>query len=307
MLGVCSKNDEAVAREVFEKHPHMPLKLDDFSTFCCNWNNKADNLVQMARELNIDLAHVALVDDNPAECELVRRELPQVAVVCLPEDPADFVRCLDDEHLFDQVRLSEEDRLRTGSYLAREKAETLRRKATDLDSYLASLEMVGECAAATTADLARLAQMEMKTNQFNLTTRRYGEEDLARMIAREDARVYACRLADKFANHGLVSSLILIREGSTLRVDSWITSCRVFSRTLESFILNHVMEYARSCGAARLVGEYLPTARNGVVKDLYASLGFRPMREGDAREWVLDLAGAARLKTFVSPNILSPE
>lgn len=301
MLAICSKNNVAPAQEVFERHPHMPLQLADFSAICCNWENKAGNLRHLAQQLNIDLGHMAFVDDNPAERELIRHELPMVAVVELPADPAAYIASVDSLHLFDAAQLSQEDLLRTQSYRAREQAEDIKRTATNLDEYYTELAMVGRCYRVThEADVARLAQMELKTNQFNLTTRRYASDQLQAFVNDPHMAVFACTLADRFADHGLVSSVIARIDGSDLVLDSWLMSCRVFSRTLEQFIMNTLCGFARANGLRRVVGEYLPTAKNSVVKELFATLGFQALELAGRPHWALDLAAdTPPLQSFV--------
>jgi FkbH-like protein len=288
ILAACSKNNADTAREVFLAHAAMPLRLDDFAVFCCNWEDKASNLRAIARELNIDLWSFVFVDDNEAECELVRRELPGVTVVHLTGDPSQFRRQLDDLHLFDAAFLSAEDMVRAASYAGRRRAAQLQEQATDLESYLISLAMTGIVYSARPQDLPRLAQMELKTNQFNLTTRRYSIEDIKRLMEDRGAVVMALKLADRFAEHGLVGSLIGVLEPDAVRIDSWLMSCRVFSRTAEEYMLLRLIDYARARGVHRLRGEYLASPKNSVVADLYQRMGFR--REGaDLRWWQLDL------------------
>lgn len=299
-LAVCSKNDEATAAEVFKRHRHMPLRLEDFSAFFCNWDDKAGNLARMAQQLNIGLSHMVFADDNPAECALVTRALPEVTVIQLPENPAGYVAAVDGAHLFDATRLSKEDMLRAQSYRARERAEEVKRTAGTLDGYLADLCMTGIFGRAGDGDLARLAQMELKTNQFNLTTRRYDAARLQEFLRDGGMAVFACTLADRFADHGLVSSLIARKDGKDLVIDNWLMSCRVFSRTLEQFIINRLIEFATREGLERIAGEYLPTAKNAVVRDLFATLGFRPQEFAGRTRWVLAIVPEPPpLRTFV--------
>lgn len=302
VLAACSKGDRATAEEVFSKHPGMPLRLDQFGAFVRNWDDKATNIRSIAKQLNLDPSALAFVDDSAAECELVRRELPEVAVVQLPEDPALFIHVLDDQHLFDSATLSQEDLQRTKSYAALRQATELESQATDLDSFLRELEMVGTLYQATDVDLVRLSQMEPKTNQFNLTTRRYTEPDLRRFIADPQYVALAFQMKDRFADHGLVSSLIAHEHDGMLLIDSWLMSCRIFSRTAEQFILNHITTIARGRGLNRIVGEYLPTSKNEVVRPLYGNLGFKPVQNGEPGRWWSLSVGASRpkaLKTFI--------
>lgn len=290
VLAVCSKNDPEPPRTVFEHHPHMPLRLQDFAVFCCNWQDKAANLRNIAQELNLDPSSLVFVDNDPAECDWVRRLLPTVSVVCLPEDPAAYVRCLDGRRYFDAVRLSEEDRKRAASYQGRAQANKLKTSAADFESYLRDLDMRGELFLAAPEDIPRLAQMELKTNQFNLTTRRYSEERLKAFFESPDHRVWACRLSDRFADHGLVSSVVTVREVDALRIDSWLMSCRVFSRGLEAFILNGLVAAAREMGLRRIVGEHRPTPANAKFAGLYGGFGFRLDKTGtEASRWSMQI------------------
>src|SRR3990170_2971012 len=259
ILGICSKNEFSIASEVFEKHPHMPLKLDDFAIVYCNWNDKASNLIEISKELNIDISTLVFVDDNPAECELVRQSLPEVFTIQMDGDPALFVRKLDHLHLFDSHGFSDADIKRAESYQARAKLATLRVTAPDIDTYLSSMEMRGEVWVARQEDLPRLTQMEAKTNQFNLTTRRWTSDQISRFMAAHDHDVLCFQLIDRFADHGLVGSMVISYQGSEARILSWLLSCRVFSRTCEEFMLSELVKRAQERGVHRIVGEYIAT------------------------------------------------
>ena len=287
VLAVCSKNAPEIAATGFT-HPNSVLRREDFAAFECSWNDKAGGLRRIARALNLGLDSFVFADDNPVECGLVRQELPEVAVVELGADPAQFVELFDAGCWFDLPAYTSDDLGRAAAYTARAAALAEQESATDIDAYLASLAMTGRLYRPEEADIARVAQLELKTNQFNLTTRRYAEAAIRDFMAREDALVLAFRLADRFGDHGLVSTLIAFHEGDALRIDSWLMSCRVFARSAEQYILRGVIAEALARGAARLVGEYQPTAKNDVVAGLYSKLGFTPsgdtffVREVDA-------------------------
>ena len=287
VLAVCSKNAPEIAATGFT-HPNSVLRREDFAAFECSWNDKAGGLRRIARALNLGLDSFVFADDNPVECALVRQELPEVAVVELGADPAQFVELFDAGCWFDLPAYTSDDLGRAAAYTARAAALAEQESATDIDAYLASLAMTGRLYRPEEADIARVAQLELKTNQFNLTTRRYAEAAIRDFMAREDALVLAFRLADRFGDHGLVSTLIAFHEGDALRIDSWLMSCRVFARSAEQYILRGVIAEALARGAARLVGEYQPTAKNDVVAGLYSKLGFTPsddtffVREVDA-------------------------
>jgi FkbH-like protein len=194
-----------------------------------------------------------------------------------------------------------EDFARNEAYAARARALQEELEAPDVASYLAGLKMLARLGPPAAADMTRVAQLEQKTNQFNTTTRRYSEAALAEFIARPDAIVLAFRLADRFGDHGLVSTLIAVQEGETLRIDSWLMSCRVFSRSAEAFILQRLIAMARPRGVKRLIGEYRPTAKNGVVADLYPRYGFTPIGD-DGALWERDIStgDVSDLETFIA-------
>jgi len=301
IMAVCSKNDPRIAAAGFE-HAHMALRREDFSAIDCSWNDKAAGLKRIAQQINVGIDSLVFADDNPAECEQVRRALPGVQVVHLGADPSRFIGLLDRGHYFDLAQYTAEDLGRGAAYSAR--AQALADEAAadgDMARYLAGLKMLGKLHEAEAADLARLAQMEQKTNQFNLTTRRFDEAALAAHLRDPAAIVLVFRLADKFGDHGLVSSLVAVQDGDTLRILSWLMSCRVFSRTAEHYIMRHLIGLANGRGVRRIIGEYLPTKKNEVVADLFGRLGFADLGGG---VWELDIAGGgppAPLETFIAP------
>lgn len=297
VLAVCSKNDPDTAARGFT-HPSSVLRREDFAAFHCSWENKADGLRAVARMLNLGLDALVFADDNPAECELVRRELAEVAVLHLGEDPARFIEKLDRERFFHLESYTGEDFARARAYAARAQAAAAADNAADLPSYLAGLGMRGSLFRPGEAEIPRLAQLEQKTNQFNLTTRRFSEAEIRAFLAREEVIVLALRLADKFGDHGLVSSLIAVPEGKDLVIESWLMSCRVFSRTAEEFILRHLLALAAERGAARLIGLYRPTPKNGVVADLYPRLGFSPA--GEEGRFLRPVGAADDLVTYIT-------
>ena len=274
ILGICSKNDLANVERVFHEHSHMPLRIEDFSAVCCNWEDKAGNLMQIAQQLNMDLSAILFIDDNPAECELVRQKIPTVRILHLDGDPAFFSRKLDSVHLFNSQAMSKEDLCRTKSYQALNNSEALKIQATDLSSYLESLEMTGRFSVAVDNDLIRLTQMEMKTNQFNLTTRRWTSNQISGFMSSKNHDVFCLHLKDRFADHGLVASMVVEYGCKEARILSWLLSCRVFSRTCEEFMMDNLIVRAKKKGVLKISGQYLPTEKNQVIQDLYIKFGF---------------------------------
>jgi FkbH-like protein len=286
ILAVCSKNDEALAKEPFLKHPDMVLRLEDIAIFVANWENKVDNLRAIREVLAIGLDAFVFLDDNPFERNMVRELLPEVCVPELPEDPTDWLDYLAKENLFEAPRGSDEDARRTQHYQLEHQRHVARTGFSTVEDYLESLEMVAVAAPFDAFQLPRVAQLTQRSNQFNLRTVRYTEPDLARLAAHEDHQTLYFSLADRFGDHGLVAATVLQRRTpDTWFIDTWLMSCRVLKRGLEAFVLGELATLARARGARWLVGEYLPTAKNGLVKTLFEDLGFAQHGE----EWRLDL------------------
>jgi FkbH-like protein len=279
ILAVCSKNAPELALAGFE-HPHGALRQGDFAAIVCSWDDKATGLGRIAEALSVGTDAIVFADDNPSETALVRQFLPEVETVDLGTDPARFIERLEAGHWFDLQAYTGADFGRAEAYTGRRLATEARSSAAGLDEYLAGLEMTGRLEPAIPADLARMAQLEARTNQFNLTTRRYSQAQLATFLASPGRLLLTFRLRDRFADHDLVSTLNAVQEQDRLRIDSWVMSCRVFARSAEQFILAGLLQLARARGLSTLVGEYVPTERNGVVADLYARLGFERSGEG---------------------------
>lgn len=291
ILAVCSKNDEANALLPFQGHPEMVLKTTDFACFVANWLDKAQNIRTIAATLNIGLDSLVFVDDNPAERGLIRRELPMVAVPEMPEDPAEYVRCLARAGYFEAVGITEEDRARHEQYSANAEREKLRQTVTNMASYLAALKMELTWQPFDRFSLPRIVQLANKTNQFNLTTIRYAQLDLERAMADPTVVTLQFRLKDIYGDNGIIALLLGRLKGEDLVVESWLMSCRVLGRQVEEAVLNLLVARARGIGARRIVGEYRPTERNSIVRDHYFKLGFSPLEPGidvaAIRGWVL--------------------
>jgi FkbH-like protein len=281
ILAVCSKNDPAIAEDAFARHPGMVLRREEIACFAASWDDKATGLRRIAKALNIGLDALAFLDDNPAERAIVRQELPMVAVPELPEDPALWPAALALAGLFEPAAFTAEDAARGASYAADAAREAALEAATDMPAYLRSLAMRLRAAPVGGAHIARVAQLMNKTNQFNLTTRRRDEAEVARLAARPDHVFLSFALTDRFGDNGLIS-VVLARPDEALPademlVDTWLMSCRVLGRGVEAAVLGVVAEAARRRGARALVGEYRPTAKNALVRDHYAALGFDAM------------------------------
>jgi len=277
ILAVCSKNDPSVAEAAFE-HPEMALKRSDIAAFVANWDDKAGNLRRIASMLDIGLDSLVFVDDNPAERDIVRRELPEVAVPELPEDVADYPARVAAAGYFEAVSFTSDDASRGRNYALNAERKAALSQATDMEGYLRGLEMVLTATPIGAAELARSTQLINKTNQFNLTTRRYGEAEVDRIASDPRSVALAIRLADKFGDNGLIS-VVLARPDAAiaddeLLIDSWLMSCRVLGRQVEEAVLEVLARAASAAGYDALIGEYRPTERNGMVAEHYPRLGF---------------------------------
>ena len=296
ILAVCSKNDSEVAIEPFERHPEMVLKRSDIACFVANWSDKATNLRDIAAQLNIGLDSLVFADDNPAERAMVRRELPMVAVPELPEDPTLWPSTLAASGYFESLRPTQEDLERSGQYQANLQRSNLLASATDLDGYLRSLEMRAIWSRFDRIGQARIVQLINKTNQFNLTTRRVTEEDIAALLHDAQVLTLQVRLIDSFGDNGIIAIVIGKFKSGTrdICLDTWLMSCRVLGRRMEEATLNLVVQQARALGAERLIGVYRPTAKNTMVREHYQRLGFAPISvaaEDGSTAWALVLDG----------------
>jgi FkbH-like protein len=274
IIAICSKNEERVAREVFEKHQEMVLRLDDISCFVANWDDKATNLARIAEQLNIGLNSLVFFDDNPAERSIVRRLQPEVAVPEVPTDPAYYIRALDRHRYFEPLTISAEDLKRTDFYRADSKRQALESSAGDLNMFLQSLDMAARIEPITNATVERTAQLINRSNQFNLTTRRYTNADVLNLMNDPKWVTRTLSLQDRFGDNGLISVLLARTDSGALIIDTWLMSCRVLKRGVERFLLNDVVAAATDRGLTRVLGEYIPTPKNALVRDHYRSLGF---------------------------------
>ena len=297
LLAVCSKNNESTAKEPFEKHPDMVLRLEDFSAFVANWEDKASNIRTIQQLLNIGMDSLIFLDDNPFERNLVRTMLPEVTVPELPEDPAMYLSYLRGLGLFEVASYSAEDADRTRQYRDQAQRRVFEATFQSYDDYLRGLEMVATAAPFDAFHYPRIAQLTQRSNQFNLRTVRYTEAEVEAVAGSEDHICLYFMLRDKFGDHGLISVVILDKqEEDTLFVSQWLMSCRVLKRGMEEFIIDKIMKTAADRGFRRVVGEYIPTPKNAMVQDLYEKMGFAPL---DDRRFQALVSDYRYHKTFI--------
>jgi FkbH-like protein len=300
IIAVCSKNTESVAKEVFEKHPDMVLRLEDISVFIANWENKVDNIKQIQKILNIDFESMVFLDDNPFERNFVRENIPQICIPELPEDPADYLEYLYTLNLFETITFSNEDKERTKLYQDEARRTKIQKSFTNENDFLISLGMYSKVESFNKFNIPRVAQLSQRSNQFNLRTIRYTETELEKLCLDNKYFTFSFTLEDKYGDNGLICVVILkTKDKETLFIDSWFMSCRVLKRGMENFVLNTLVEHTKNEGFTFLEGEYLPSIKNEMVKDHYKNLGFEKKHEN----WILSISAFKERVNHITTKI----
>jgi FkbH-like protein len=307
LLDVCSKNERENALAPFRQHTDMVLKENDFAVFFANWESKAENIKRIRETLNIGFDSMVFLDDDPFERNLVRQYLPQVIVPELPEDPADYVKCLSALNLFETSTFSAEDAARTRMVQAETDRKTLEKSFSNIEDYLKSLAMEATLARFDDFHLPRIAQLIQRSNQFNLTTKRYAEAD-CRAFMEDEGNYFPfyVKLKDRFNDSGLISVVILKFADRWVLVDEWLMSCRVLFRGVEQLAMNFVFEVARQKACEGVRGRYLPTAKNGMVKSFFETFGFKKLKDAPdgATEWELKISAYTPKKVYIKQESL---
>lgn len=281
ILAVCSKNNEDIAKEPFEKHPEMILRLDDISMFVANWEDKATNIKYIQQTINIGMDSIVFIDDNPFERNLVKGMIPDITVPDMPEDPALYLSYLKSLNLFETASYSENDKDRTKQYQAEVGRTTMQSSFENFDDYLKSLEMEATVNKFDEFEFPRISQLTQRSNQFNLRTVRYTEAEIEQIANDEKYITLSFSLKDKFGSYGLISVVIMEKQDkNTLFLNTWLMSCRVLKRGMEEFIINKVIETAKKNGFSKVVGEYIKTPKNAMVEKIYSKLGFKDLDDG---------------------------
>jgi len=300
IVAVCSKNTESIAKEPFEKHPDMVLRLSDIAVFVANWETKVDNIRHIQSILNIGFDSMVFIDDNPFEREMVKSAIPGISVPELPEDPAEYLLYLRSLNLFETASFTAEDTERTVQYQQEAQRNVLQKSFENEDAFLESLGMIGTVSPFNRFTIPRVAQLTQRSNQFNLRTVRYTEADIARIAGDAAYQTLSISLEDKYGSYGLIAAIILKEtDADTLFIDTWIMSCRVLKRGMEHFTLNKIVALAAENGYSKIVAEYLPTPKNGLVKNHYADLGFT---EANGL-WYLSVGEYTTAKNFINEPI----
>lgn len=290
LLAICSKNNPEDALEVLEKHPGMLLRPRHFAAMRISWNDKVQGLREIASELNIGTDALAFLDDNPVEREQVRASLPEVTVIELPSNALGYAASVRECPVFERLSLSAEDQHRTAIYAAQRERAGEERQFQSKEDFYRFLDQKVEIAPLSSETVGRISQLTQKTNQFNLTTRRYTEQQISEMSAPKGWQILSLRVRDRFGDQGLVGVAITRDDQDTCEIDTFLLSCRVIGRTVETALLSAVAKAAGERGSARLTGYFLPTRKNAPAQDFYSRHGFKLESESrDGSRWVFDL------------------
>ena len=300
MLNVCSKNEEAIAKQGFTDRKEAPLSVDDFICFKANWEPKSINIANIAKEINIGEDSLVFIDDNPAEREIVRQSLPTVTV---PEvkAPEDYIKAIDRAGFFEITSFTKDDAKRNEMYKQNAQRAAAESSFTDYTDYLLSLNMTGEIGAFSTAHCERITQLINKTNQFNFTTRRYAQSEVETII--EDKQNYIsayAKLVDKFGDNGITACFIASVDGTNANIDLWVMSCRVFKRHFEYAMLDYVVGKCKEMGVKTITASWLRTAKNVIIKDFYETVGFEvTLDTEDEKRYILNIPEDYEVKNKV--------
>jgi FkbH-like protein len=311
LLAVCSKNDPENARLPFRRHPEMVLREDDFAVFVANWEDKPANILLIQETLNIGFDSILFLDDSAFERNFVRKRFPEVLVPELPEDPADYVKVLSELNLFETTSYSPIDSVRTQQYQEEFRRKVIKSKFENHDDYLRSLDMEIILERFSPENLGRISQLIQRSNQFNLATRRYTEAQCESFMRDEAGFFPLCvTLKDRFGDYGLILCAVVSWEKTVAVIEEWVMSCRVLFRGVEQCAMNQIVEMVRQKGIGRIVGRFVPSDKNKIVKDFYRNFGFKLSAEesGGASSWELEVNGYSPTQILmeIKSNCLTP-
>ena len=280
ILAVCSKNEEVVAKEPFLHHPEMVLHMEDIAMFVANWEDKASNIKKIQDTLNIGMDSIVFFDDNPFERNLVKSMIPDITVPDLPEDPSQYLEYVKLLNLFETAAYSETDKNRTKQYQEEMGRVNLQKQFSSYSEYLERLEMTAEAKPFDKFHFSRIAQLTQRSNQFNLRTIRYTEQEIEQLAKEKEHLTLYFTLKDKFGDYGLISVVVLDKQPeNTLFISEWLMSCRVLKRGMEEFILDEIIRTAEENGFKKVIGEYIRTPKNNMVSELYKKMGFHEVEK----------------------------
>jgi len=299
IICVCSKNNEDVAKNVFINHPDMVLSLKDISVFVANWDSKVDNIKNIKKTLNIGYDSIVFIDDNPYERDSVKENIPNITVPDLPEDPSNYLSFLYEENLFETISLSSIDKDRTKLYQIEYERVKSKNNFTDLSDYMINLKMKSKVELLNPFNIPRVSQLSQRSNQFNLRTIRYLEEDLVKIMNSDNSYGLVFDLKDRFGNLGIISFVILkMTSSNEVFIENWAMSCRVLERGMENFIINYLLKFCINKKIKTITSEYIKTKKNLLVENLFSKLGFEMLEN----KYFLNISQAMKLETKIKIN-----
>ena len=289
ILAINSKNNYDDAIEVFRKHPHMALKEDNFAAMQINWNDKIANMKVIAEELNIGIGSFVFIDDDKANRQMIREAFPEINVVEMPEDPSLYLKTLIDLNDFNAFQITEEDGKRGHMYVQQRKRTEAQKSSTNLAGFLKSLNMVVTAERANKFSIPRISQLTQKTNQFNMTTRRYMEDAIKKFSEDKNFLVFSVKVEDKFGDNGITGAAIVKKGKDAWSIDAFLLSCRIIGRKVEETLLAYIAREAKKAGAKKITADFIPTNKNSVAKGFYKSSGFNIVKKENEKEvWEYD-------------------
>ena len=298
ILAINSKNNHDEAIDAIQNHPYMVLNESHFAAIRINWDNKVSNLKSLSNEINIGLDSMVFVDDDDFNRNMVKKYLPEVEVIDVPKDPSKYLKTLTDLTYFDSFTYTKEDAKKGQMYASEKERTNLKNKISDLSDYLKILDMKIHIKINDKKNTQRISQLTQKTNQFNMTTKRYTEEQIESFINSKDYKIYSLSLADKFGDYG-ITGLVIVEKSDNWRIDNLLLSCRVLGRQVEQAILAYVADDAKKVSQKKLIAEFIPTKKNNPAKDFYQNMGFQELKNDDKSFWELELKKAPKFPKYI--------
>jgi len=300
ILAINSKNNYDDVIEVFRQHPHMVLKEDNFAAMQINWNDKIANMKAIAEELNIGTDSFLFMDDDKANRQMIREAFPEICVVDMPEDSSLYLKTLMDINDFNTLQITEEDKKRGHMYVQQRKRTEFQKSATDLTEFLKSLNMVVTAEKANKFSIPRISQLTQKTNQFNMTTRRYMEDSIKKLAEDKNFLVFSVKVEDKFGDSGITGAAIVKKVKDAWNIDTFLLSCRIIGRKVEETLLAYIAREAKKAGARKLTADFIPTKKNSVAKDFYKNSRFNLAKKENGKEvWEYSLKKDYKFPDFI--------
>lgn len=273
-LAVCSKNNYDDAMEVIEKHPDMVLRKKYFSGIKINWSDKVQNIKEIVKDLNVGIDSIIFIDDNPAECELVKQQLTEITVVNLIGAPDNYIKQLKEIKELQSAFLTSEDKKRNEMFAADNLRKEMKTSVSNMKDYYKSLQMTAFIEVNSSNNISRIAQLTQKTNQFNLTTKRYINENIKKFMNNNEYKIYTLKLTDKFGDNGIVLVAIIKSYTNLWKIDTFLMSCRVIGRQAETALLNEIIKDAEIKNVEVIKGDFIPTKKNKPAENFYEKHGF---------------------------------